>query len=128
MFFPGKKIMKTVILGCSCFCFLTGGQVFASARSLNFNQDLVTNRIIVSQSFEEQREQHRREFEEQSRKMDEQFDARVKRTQEQFNQRVRESNERFNERFDKFFTFTIVFGVIGLVVKLLGIYVASKRK
>lgn len=127
MFFTGRnliKYIKSIVLGSSCFCFIAGGQIFASAHILNYNQGEVANRIIVAQSFEEQREQQRRDFEEQSRKMNEQFDAQVKRNQEQFNQRVKESNE----RFDKFFTVAIVFGVISLVVKLLGIYVASKRK
>lgn len=131
MFFTGKKIkkyVKAVVLGSSCLVIFAGGQAFASEHILNNSQVVAPSYIIVAQTFEEQREQHRRDFEEQSRKMNEQFDAQVKRNQEQFNQRVKESNERFNERSDKFFKFAIVFGVISLVVKLLGIYVASKRK
>lgn len=129
------KYAKNIFLGAVGLCFFAGGPAFASSQIFDDSHVFVPERTIVAQSFEERREQSRREFEERreqnrrdfeerSRTMQKQFDAQVKRNQEQFDQRVKENNE----RFDKFMMMAIAFGAVSLVVKLLGIYVASKRK
>ncbi len=127
MFLAGKnsiKYAKAIFLGVIGLYFLAGGQVFASTQTLNENQVFAPGRIVVAQSFEEQREQNRREFEKRSEQNRREFDERVRKNQEWFDQRTKESND----RFDKFATIAIAFGIISLLVKLLGIYVASKRK
>ena len=149
MFIIGKneaKYVKIIFLGTAGLCFIAGGQVFASSHILNDSHVSLPNRIIVAQSFEEQREQNRRKFEErreqnkrefeerreQSRKEFEkqkeqdrrEFEEQRKKGEEQFDQSVKESHK----SFDNFTTIVIVFAAVSLVVKLLGIYVASKRK
>lgn len=122
-----KNYMKIAIFGGIGFYFATVGQVAASAQIVDDYQYLVPNRIVVAQTseeFEAQREKNRREFEERRERNRREFEETARRNQEWFNQRVKENND----RFDKFATIAIAFGAISLVVKLLGIYVASKRK
>lgn len=122
-----KKLMKSAIFGGIGLYFATVGQADASAHIADNHQFLVPKRIVVAQTsreFEEQRERSKREFEEQSKQNRREFEETARRNHEWFDQKVKENND----RFDKFATIAIAFGAISLVVKLIGIYVASKRK
>ncbi len=80
---------KFLFLGAVGLCFIAGGQVFASALMINDSYVNVTDSIIVAQSFEEQREQSRREFEERSEQNRREFERQKEQNRRNFEAKIK---------------------------------------
>ncbi len=100
--------------------------VFSAPMGLSHNGEKVINDKVVIAMSHDEHENRKRKMEQQQAEFQRKFDE-TNRQIAEGNRKIHERNETFEKLFPYIFLLAIIFAVVRIVLKVIGLYIAYKR-